>query len=66
MDRAEDQPVEWSDGEEVVDLAGEEEEQAEEDRRNGVESIHAEILRVREDPVPEYLPAYEEVIREED
>ena len=44
MDRAKDQPVEWLEGEEVIDLAGEEEEQAEEDRRNGVESIHAEIL----------------------
>ena len=66
VDRAEDRSVEWSEGEEVIDLAGEEEEQAEEDRRNGVESIHAEILRVREDPAPEYLPAYEEVIREED
>src|ERR1700733_936682 len=66
VDRAEDQPVGWSEGEEVVDLVGEEEEQAEEDRRNGVESIHAKILRVREDPAPEYLPAYDEVIRGED
>ena len=66
VDWAEDQPVEWSEGEEVIDLAGEEEEQAEEDQRNGVESIHVEILRVQEDPAPKYLPAYEEVIREED
>jgi hypothetical protein len=41
-------------GGEVVDLAEEEEEQAREAARGGVETLHAEIVRNRDDPAPEY------------
>jgi hypothetical protein len=34
--------------------------------RAGVETIEAEIRRVRADPPPEYLPGYRELVEEED
>src|SRR5258708_40187051 len=54
------------DEEEVVDLGEEEEEQAREAARNGIETLDAEIHRARADPAPEYfqLPDYEDVVQE--
>src|SRR6202789_924537 len=43
------------DQEQVVDLAGEEWQQAEDARRRGEVTFHAEIERARRDPAPEYV-----------
>src|SRR5258708_34276774 len=65
------QSIQFSSGsgeEEVVDLAKEEEQQAEEEARNGVETLDAEIRHARANLAPEYfqLPDYEDAVREED
>ena len=48
--------------EEVVDFGGEEERQAEDARRRGNLTFHAEVERARADPLPEYVdpPLYDD------
>src|ERR1700756_1842660 len=46
----------WSGNGEVIDLSQEEDDQAEEERRRGILTFHAETVRAQADPSPEYRP----------